>query len=742
MNDAVTSSAENWPYQPVRITRGKSCLNGGIITELHCRGLQAEITSRVHLPVSIMEMGEDGNPKRIDAPYTNLSAMCEYCRRRREDNDSVASYRGKCEKSEKDFARLWHGDGNISQAAVDKIFDEIVQPEYEAAMPPRVIGAQEKSYIEYNCPISGFKKLIFPIRVEGRKIGLLMTGQRYKENSGFKISDSDGFLSTMVQDPEALALIESDSKKRGRTEKEYGEIIQSLKDAIQDLEKELSISLDRRRKEIITDKITEIIDEFENKNAKELQRKILKDRVNGFWKIAQQTAESVIKHFRFSFYIIYARGIPMGNRKGTLSRKVVTPDTEELKRNFKETIYAKNVGKTLPTCESEKRAVLNSPETKEIDNFNLVPLGSLQNNWNIVIAVGYPKENPRNSPVNKSSGNLAKGFKLFNNAFTSAYETVMAHSLADIYTLHLRYQKHELNQLTIGIDGIRHVYFRASAMRDLSAKETEEVRDDLQDYTHQIELIGEGMGIVADGGVKPKMGRVLPYGQLLYKWRKSFRQRANEQQVRIPSLWNINGKEDENHPAVYGNFELLEQIVYNFLTNALKYCHRGSNIEVEWRSSPDDVSSTLFTVTDYGTPIPPHIDIYGLYSRGATEMSGFGLGLYIARKVADLHGGELSAEDKKVSTLHIPLLAALMKHWDRQPWLVKQFFEERKLAKYREEHERLKTDKSIGRIVAGKWNGDILYFPQPARIKSEIDTPTYEVQFTAKLPRLRKGGAR
>ena len=99
-------------------------------------------------------------------------------------------------------------------------------------------------------------------------------------------------------------------------------------------------------------------------------------------------------------------------------------------------------------------------------------------------------------------------------------------------------------------------------------------------------------------------------------------------------------------PAVRGDRERLRQLLVNLVTNAVKYTVSGDEVEVraEARNGIVDVS-----VTDHGPGIS-HEDqrlIFEKFGRAPTaggSKPGAGLGLFIARSIAEAHGGTLRVE--------------------------------------------------------------------------------------------------
>lgn len=97
---------------------------------------------------------------------------------------------------------------------------------------------------------------------------------------------------------------------------------------------------------------------------------------------------------------------------------------------------------------------------------------------------------------------------------------------------------------------------------------------------------------------------------------------------------------------VRGDRDLLTQLFANLIENALRHCPRGSHVVVSSRSAPGAV---LAGVTDDGPGIPAaeRQNVLEPFCRldASRSTPGSGLGLTLARAVADLHGATLSLQD-------------------------------------------------------------------------------------------------
>jgi signal transduction histidine kinase len=114
-------------------------------------------------------------------------------------------------------------------------------------------------------------------------------------------------------------------------------------------------------------------------------------------------------------------------------------------------------------------------------------------------------------------------------------------------------------------------------------------------------------------------------------------------------------------PPVRGDRERLRQLLLNLLTNAIKYTVAGDEIEV---IAASEDGSLAVSVRDHGPGIPFEeqrliFEKFGRVNHGGKSTPGAGLGLYIARSIAEAHGGSLVVQSEPGAgatfTLRLPL---------------------------------------------------------------------------------------
>jgi two-component system OmpR family sensor kinase len=115
-------------------------------------------------------------------------------------------------------------------------------------------------------------------------------------------------------------------------------------------------------------------------------------------------------------------------------------------------------------------------------------------------------------------------------------------------------------------------------------------------------------------------------------------------------------------PYVTGDRDLLGLAYYNLIENALKFSAEGKEVEIRAR---DDGHWLVVEVADSGPGIPPGelAQVFEELYRGSNVhgVMGSGLGLALARRIVQLHGGTVSVRSRQngvdgtVFTVQIPV---------------------------------------------------------------------------------------
>jgi signal transduction histidine kinase len=137
--------------------------------------------------------------------------------------------------------------------------------------------------------------------------------------------------------------------------------------------------------------------------------------------------------------------------------------------------------------------------------------------------------------------------------------------------------------------------------------------------------------------------------------------KVEKQIAPIAKSKNIFLKVESENIKIVGNEESLEKLVTIFLDNAVKYTNKGGKVTLLTKK---DRRYLVINVKDTGIGISkkdlPHI-FERFYradlSRSKEKITGFGLGLAMAKEIVDLHKGTINVESRsgKGSTFNIKL---------------------------------------------------------------------------------------
>ena len=124
----------------------------------------------------------------------------------------------------------------------------------------------------------------------------------------------------------------------------------------------------------------------------------------------------------------------------------------------------------------------------------------------------------------------------------------------------------------------------------------------------------------------------------------SFEQKIEEKKL------EVSGMEDTDSLWVEGDPDMLHQVIYNLIDNAVKFTNEGGTLRVTVSQSD---GRTTVAVENSGPGIAPDElpmvfeRFYKTDKSRSQDKNGMGLGLYIVRTIVRLHGGEITASSEQ-----------------------------------------------------------------------------------------------
>lgn len=124
----------------------------------------------------------------------------------------------------------------------------------------------------------------------------------------------------------------------------------------------------------------------------------------------------------------------------------------------------------------------------------------------------------------------------------------------------------------------------------------------------------------------------------------SMEQRLDEKKI------SVDGLEDMSDLKIYADRDLLHQVIYNLLDNAVKFTPEGGTITFFGKYEND---ATTITIRNSGQGISDD-EISRIFERfykvdqsRSFDVKGVGLGLYIVKTIVNMHDGVIKADSKK-----------------------------------------------------------------------------------------------
>ena len=194
---------------------------------------------------------------------------------------------------------------------------------------------------------------------------------------------------------------------------------------------------------------------------------------------------------------------------------------------------------------------------------------------------------------------------------------------------------HDLKSPLITIEG-----FAGMLKQDLAGANSEAIADDLARISGAVEKMGQLLDEVLE---LSRIGRVVnppedvALENVVREAVASAAGRIDQRGVEVDVSPDL--------PVVFGDRSRLAEVMQNLLDNAIKYLGDQPRPRVEIGTRLDD-GKTVCYVRDNGIGIDPsyHEKIFGLFDQLDGRVEGSGVGLALAKRIVEVHGGRIWVE--------------------------------------------------------------------------------------------------
>ncbi len=744
----MTSTSE-WPLNPEHITndREDELPGQGVISRRNLEGELSAIAGRLRNPVTLLEFPSKGDQKLFHTAERAIQIEVRpACRGFRKATKGV-----HCNCVEDEFAELFRGaeESNIRSVFEENLAKNDSIREY-GEIPNYSLELVENNgryYLEFDCPLLGYRALAYPVVIEGRVLGVLYMGQLcLQDRLAFIESVMEG---NRTRHPEEIedALAAHGECVRGAErilkKEDYDLLILVGLEEVKDLEKILTEELNRHREAYISRKVAEYVRSLYDVLGKPKPQILLRNEgLERLWQIVERILENIRKDFKLEFIYLFGTNRIEMNPPQLLDivAKAGEVPLDGLPVSLKKPIRF-NLSKIPEKAMSTLMVSTQTPELREgiaggyrlsrKDHFIRVVPATFSPSSMVVTWIGYKQLwNPiRDSRYRYSGQALDRAIRLFYTVVVTTHATILTATAKDNMERSLRVYRHELGQLTSGMDALRKTYMSSGQeMLNVTSRKADDICRDMEAYLGQIHHLSAKAGMTCEIP-KPKKKHFQAFAQLLFKIKDTLYLDADQKNIQF-SIHPC-GPADPFRPPIFGDESLLEQLLFNLVNNAVKYCHPGTKIAMDCKKSDTRVSTQhILTVTNYGMEILAGTQPYELEFRGPNvgDTQGVGIGLYIADQIARAHGGGIQHRCEKVSRFNVPLMEAYLEaeNIDKNESLIETI---------REQLGELRDSGKYSRVVALDENGDLRPTSVvPDELVAKIKEQTWEVTFEVTIP--------
>lgn len=741
-----------------------------ITTDEHLKGLLSNVCNILKHPITIININKDAD--NLDANRIDSDSVY-YALRRSCDTLRTCASSKLCKECDAFHASIFKG---LTKDNLEKDLKTLVKNmekfkfETEYYKSPEVQkGKDGRVFLSYNCPMLGYIELVFPIFFKDKVIATLFVGQiQMKDKKKLHLSTTRAFLKehsnvfnnylNSVENASLNKIIKeleksdfknskksyfeniykepigsiNDIRKDNLTKEQFQQLISDVCDQLIIIEDFLERHMEIKRKNFFNNVLRTSEQNFYEKfNPNDLSEDNLKQVKNNFKEYLNYISSNLKLYEIFAFY--HDELMTSNNKENHIY--LDTNCREEIKTyKFNKVNKFINANQYLPTVSTETESLFKGLNTN-----------THYNNTNSVI-IAFPKMAILISTEEFKDDYTKEIFNIMLSELTQSLSRIYF-SIQNLYSgyfkskyqLILRLYRHECQHISKGLANKNKNYFYDKDYISLNRKKATDIYNDLNSSISLMKGMASSIGLII-GSISAKdininKESISMFKDVLYKWTDMFALPLSEKNISIivPEV----SKFDEERPiSITTNKELLEQVIYNIIDNAVKYAYWGSKIYIDFKRPFKNSSIGVLSVINY-TPhyIEPGEKAYELYYRGVSakgRIEGEGIGLFVTKKITEMFDMNLYHTIDKISDYGVPLIKEYinrdLKFYKKNDQLITLLTKETERLKSKGEFWKyediinLNKTKSISDIDLAE-----------ETIVTYINEPTYKVTFNVEL---------
>jgi signal transduction histidine kinase len=704
--------AIKWPFRPLHITNDgetskdpnlRKLTGEGIISNAHLQGLQTQVCAVLQNPTTIVEFSPHGEPVRTDSRllYFSMHPPCRLFRDLTCDKWCL-----RCDNKQ---ALLFSGLGGNHKVVLQELNERVSSSctirEYSQSehLDFSLEQLRGRAFFEYDCPLLGYRELLFPIFFERQVLATFFVGQlcldwklasiirRQKRLFG---SGSQYFAEFLRENRntsvDAIAEQISGAHEEWISDRDhildeakYKGFIERTCSQLRWLEKALAEQMKLQRGVYVTHRMDRRIRGFRDGLVMGVVDADQKQTL--LWRNVESRLAHILSDFAIRYFVVFTGSSLTGEEAPFLKVVAMSKDQDlpaELLRVIKAGNLKFNIGKVPEevrdrwiTSIQDKR-IIEAIEgwagfDKKLNLVRIFPV-PLFPQASMVVLIGYFDWHPLTAIEHKPGEHLSAALQSFYTVVLSALSSVLAARSEERLRRTLRVLHHEVN------NSIQVLYQRMPLVLRQIPKETLAVEAVQMGFKN----IEEGLRLLEQYTVWPRFlaGKYsvdltrVPVLSIMHRWRDFFASdmRAKYLMMHVPPA----DAHDPEHPMPLADAMLMELALSNLIKNAVRYAYEGTVISLDSRkiSYGNGLPMHLIQVSNYGFAIEDseREAIFRLFyrTRKAEKLTGKdesqGTGLFVVKTCIDAHGWPFELpESTFVSNLCVPILYWLANH---QAW--------------------------------------------------------------------------